>query len=394
MWTDPHPTFSRRERVLAVVLLLLAAAAPPPTSDSQLDQARAEEQRLSDASVRAAASQRDADNAVAAAAQRVAELSERRRAAEAKLRERAAAIAPLLPLAERLGLFPAETLLAVPAPPEQAIRGLTVLHGLMRTVELQAAQLRAELAQVQAAERALDEALPKLREAQAAQAVQSALLDRQFAVARATRARIEDAAADQARRSAAEASRAETVTAALETMAASRARTQALLEQDAERNGRQRRDQALAITRERQAQIAAPAGPGIRQGGGAILPVSGPVVRHWGDPTDAGPAHGIAFRAPPKGRVVSPCAGRVAFAGPFRSYGVLVILDCGAGYHFVLAGLDRLDTQAGDPVQPGEPLGSMPDWDPAQPGDRPALYVELRYDGRPVDPAPFLRPTS
>ena len=187
------------------------------------------------------------------------------------------------------------------------------------------------------------------------------------------------------------------MTAALETMATSRSRTQALLEQDAERAERQRREQALAIARQRQAQIAAPAGPGVRPLG-SVLPVSGPMVRRWGDPTDAGPAHGIAFRPPPKGRVVAPCAGRVAFAGPFRSYGVLVILDCGGGYHFVLAGLDRLDAQAGDPVQPGEPLGTMPDWDPAEPSDkagsRPALYVELRYDGRPLDPAPFLRPTS
>ncbi len=379
-------------RPLLLLLAALAAAAPAP--DPPLDQARADEQRLSDASVRAAANLREAENAVTEAAQRVAGLDERRRAAEARLRDRAAAIGPLLPLAERLGLFPAETLLAVPASPEQAIRGLTVLHGLIRTVERQAVELRAELAQVDAAQRALDAALPRLREAQAAQATQSALLDRQLALARATRSRIEDAAADQARRSAAEAVHAETVGAALETMAASRARTQALLEHDAERAERQRRDQALAITRQRQAQIAAPAGPGMRQGGGAVLPVSGPLVRRWGDPTEAGPAHGLAFRAPPKGRVVAPCAGRVAFAGPFRSYGVLVILDCGAGYHFVLAGLAALDTQPGDTVQPGEPLGTMPDWNPADTGARPALTVELRYDGRPVDPAPFLRPTS
>ncbi len=379
-------------RPLLLLLAALAAAAPAP--DPPLDQARADEQRLSDASVRAAANLREAENAVTEAAQRVAGLDERRRAAEARLRDRAAAIGPLLPLAERLGLFPAETLLAVPASPEQAIRGLTVLHGLIRTVERQAVELRAELAQVDAAQRALDAALPRLREAQAAQASQSALLDRQLALARATRSRIEDAAADQARRSAAEAVHAETVGAALETMAASRARTQALLEHDAERAERQRRDQALAITRQRQAQIAAPAGPGMRQGGGAVLPVSGPLVRRWGDPTEAGPAHGLAFRAPPKGRVVAPCAGRVAFAGPFRSYGVLVILDCGAGYHFVLAGLAALDTQPGDTVQPGEPLGTMPDWNPADTGARPALTVELRYDGRPVDPAPFLRPTS
>jgi septal ring factor EnvC (AmiA/AmiB activator) len=184
------------------------------------------------------------------------------------------------------------------------------------------------------------------------------------------------------------------VRAAIAAMAAAKARAQLLLRQDAERAERQRRDAALALARRREAQVAAPAGPGVRPGGGSVLPVAGPVVRRWGERTDAGPANGMAFRAPPMGRVVAPCAGRVAFAGPFRSYGVLVILDCGGGYHFVLAGLDRLDTDAGAAVRPGEPLGVMPDWDPAGTGKRPALYVELRHDGQPVDPAPFLRPHS
>jgi septal ring factor EnvC (AmiA/AmiB activator) len=114
-------------------------------------------------------------------------------------------------------------------------------------------------------------------------------------------------------------------------------------------------------------------------------------VRRWGDQTEAGPAQGLSFRAPPKARVVAPCAGRVAFAGPFRSYGVLIILDCGEGYHFVLAGLDRLDTEAGAAVREGEPLGMMADWDPTGAAPHPALYLELRRSGQPVDPAPFLR---
>lgn len=368
---------------------MAAAAAAEPTT---VDQSRAEEQRLSTALVEAAGKLRATETALLAAMQQVGELTERRREAEARLREREAAMAPLLPLAERLGLFPAETLLAVPAPPEQAVRGLSVLHGLMRTVELQAAGVRAELGRVAAAQGALDEALPRLRAAEAEQRRQAAFIDRQLALARAARSRIEDAAAEQARREQAEASRAESLGGVLDSMAASRERTQALLQQDAERAERQRREPALAITRQRQAQIAAPAGPGVQDG--AVLPVAGPVVRHWGEPTDAGPAHGIAFRAPPKGRVVAPCAGRVAFAGPFRSYGVLVIVDCGGGYHFVLAGLDRLDAEAGDKVQAGEPLGVMPDWTASDAGSRPALYVELRRAGRPVDPSPFLRAGS
>jgi septal ring factor EnvC (AmiA/AmiB activator) len=78
------------------------------------------------------------------------------------------------------------------------------------------------------------------------------------------------------------------------------------------------------------------------------------------------------------------------FAGPFRSFGLLLIVDCGGGYHFVLAGFDRLDVSVGRQVQAGEPVGVMADWNPARPGDRSTLYVELRHDGVPVNPSPWL----
>jgi septal ring factor EnvC (AmiA/AmiB activator) len=119
------------------------------------------------------------------------------------------------------------------------------------------------------------------------------------------------------------------------------------------------------------------------------------VVRTFGAATEAGPASGVSFRAPPNARVVSPCGGRVVFAGPFRSFGLLMIVDCGGGYDFVLSGLERLDAQVGQPVQPGEPVGVMPAWNPQNADEnRPSLYVELRKDGVAVNPAPFLRARS
>jgi septal ring factor EnvC (AmiA/AmiB activator) len=129
--------------------------------------------------------------------------------------------------------------------------------------------------------------------------------------------------------------------------------------------------------------------------GQLTAPVAGSVVRPYGSDTDAGPASGVVYQAPPNARVVSPCGGRVVFAGPFRSFGLLTIVDCGTGYHFVMSGLDRLDAQVGQNVQPGEPMGAMPGWDPQNPGTAPpTLYLELRKDGVPVDPAPFLRAHS
>lgn len=370
---------ARPPAIAALLVLLLGGAASPEPTETRSQ---------------AAAQVRRADEAVSEAAQKVSALEATKRAAQARLQERAAALTPLLPLAERLGMFPAETLLAMPVPPNQAMRGLSVLQTLARTVERQAAAARAEIAAVELAQREMDAALPQLRAVQAEQRLKATLLDREIEQARAERARTDDAAADEARRAAAEATRAETVGAALDAMAAARVRAEQLLARDAERAAAQRRTVALQLAQKRQAEVAAPRGPGVQPGGGALVPVAGPVVRRWGETTDAGPARGMAFRAPPNGRVVSPCTGRVAFAGPFRSYGVLVILDCGGKYHFVLAGLERLDVEAGAAVRPGDSVGSMPDWDPAIPGRRPVLYVELRRDGDPVDPAPYLRSGS
>ena len=112
------------------------------------------------------------------------------------------------------------------------------------------------------------------------------------------------------------------------------------------------------------------------------MPVAGAVAREFGAAGEAGPARGMTLAAGPRARVVAPCAGRVAFAGPFRSYGHLVIIDCGGGVHLVLARMERLDTATGERVLAGEPVGAMP-------AEQAQLYVELRRNGQPADPRGF-----
>ncbi len=110
------------------------------------------------------------------------------------------------------------------------------------------------------------------------------------------------------------------------------------------------------------------------------------MLRAFGAPAADGPATGLTFAAAAGTVVASPCAGRVAFAAPFRSYGQLVILECGGGYDLVLAGLGSISAVPGQRLRPGQPLGRM------GAADHSGLYVELRTNGRPVDPAPFLKP--
>jgi septal ring factor EnvC (AmiA/AmiB activator) len=125
--------------------------------------------------------------------------------------------------------------------------------------------------------------------------------------------------------------------------------------------------------------------------GARPMPAAGQVTRDFGSAGEGGAARGMTVSALPGARVVSPCGGKVVFGSSFRSYGLLLIVDCGDGYHFVLAGLDRLDASPGQRVLAGEPVGQLGAADKA--GDktgerngRVPLYLELRRSGRPVDP--------
>jgi septal ring factor EnvC (AmiA/AmiB activator) len=125
-----------------------------------------------------------------------------------------------------------------------------------------------------------------------------------------------------------------------------------------------------------------PRGP-QRLRAGLKLPTAGKIVRAFGTRDEAGvTSHGLTLAAAPESPVVAPQDGRVAFAGPFRGYGRIIILQHDGGYHSFLAGLDRIDIEAGQKVAAGEPLGALP----GKGESRPELYFEWRRGGEPVDP--------
>jgi septal ring factor EnvC (AmiA/AmiB activator) len=358
--------------------------------------AAAEALRLAHDRAEAAAKLRLVEANTQAAATRMDDLARRRSEAEQRLKERAEAMQPLLPLIERLSLYPMETLLAVPLPPDQALRGLLVLQGLARQLEAEAEALRRDQADLDAATEALRAEAPKLAEAEAAQKREADALDKEIADAHAARAAAEAEASRAASQAAAAAIKADSLRAALAALEAERRAEEARAHEDAVRAEKQRRNDDAQAAHEREAALARPAGAGAIAGSAAPHgqlqpPVVGVVVKSWGEETDGGPATGVSYHAPPGARVISPCGGRVVFAETFRSYGLLLIVDCGGGYHVVLAGFERLDVKLGQSVLAGEPVGVMPSWEPGSTARRPALYVELRHDGQPVNPAPWLR---
>jgi septal ring factor EnvC (AmiA/AmiB activator) len=137
-----------------------------------------------------------------------------------------------------------------------------------------------------------------------------------------------------------------------------------------------------------------PAMPFDAAKGSLRLPAQGRRVKRFGD-ADAtgGTVKGISLQTRAEARITAPADGWVVYAGEFRSYGQLLIINAGGGYHVLLAGMSRIDVSLGQFVLAGEPIAVMGNSAaPSQGVDdssRPVLYVEFRKDGRPIDPDPW-----
>ena len=125
-------------------------------------------------------------------------------------------------------------------------------------------------------------------------------------------------------------------------------------------------------------------------------PANGQHIREFGEKDDlGGTSQGISIATRPNAQVNSPADGWVVYAGPFRSYGQLLIINAGGGYHILLAGMERIDVQLGQFVLAGEPIAGMAAPRLASASGQgigsalPVLYIEFRKDGTSIDPAPW-----
>lgn len=131
------------------------------------------------------------------------------------------------------------------------------------------------------------------------------------------------------------------------------------------------------------------------------LPVAGTDVMDFGAPDGfGGVAEGQSFATRPSADVVAPADGWVVYKGPYLNYGQIVILNPGAGYTFVLAGLGKVSVDIGQFVLMGEPIGTMGSHTIGRTlvtsagVSRPTLYIELRKNDEPVDPSGWWAPHS
>jgi septal ring factor EnvC (AmiA/AmiB activator) len=123
--------------------------------------------------------------------------------------------------------------------------------------------------------------------------------------------------------------------------------------------------------------------------GGLLLPAHGAITVRYGERLDRGFADiskGVVIETRAGAQVVAPFDGRIAYAGPFRAYGLILIIEHGGRYHTLLAGMERIAASVGQWVLAGEPVAEMSKADQG----KPELYIELRRSGQPINPLPWL----
>lgn len=130
------------------------------------------------------------------------------------------------------------------------------------------------------------------------------------------------------------------------------------------------------------------------------FPVNGRKIRTFGGSDGVGGVEkGISLATRAGAQVTTPCDGWVVYAGPFRSYGQLLILNAGGGYHVLIAGMERISVNIGQFVLTGEPVATMGSTSQiasilATTASQPVLYVEFRKEGTPIDSGPWWAATE
>ena len=363
------------------------------------------EKHLKSTLIEATTKLQETEERAAAIEARLDALSEKEQKLTRSLDERRALIVEILVVLQRMGRKPPPALLARPQDILDAVRASLALGAVMPQMRAETDALMADLAALVTLRDGVRREQASLAEEKANLAAQREKLApmieaRQEALAAAQKAlKAEAARAEALARQAT--SLKDLITRMEAQSSAARRAAEAARKADEDRAAREarlsdeQRSKALATPFRDPARLA-PAAAFSDLKGKLLLPVSGPIVKRFGAVDDyGGKEKGLSIAARENGVVVAPCDGWIAFSGPYRSYGQLLIINAGGGYYVVLAGMNRTNVNVGQFVLAGEPLASMGDGAAqtaatiAIGAKQPILYVEFRKDGASIDSSPW-----
>lgn len=315
----------------------------------------------------------------------------------ASLRERKALLAEVLAALQRMGLNPPPAILVTPEDALSSVRSSILLSAVVPDMRDEMLVLVADLKELKRLKATYEAEREQLRTTLSGQKEEQVRLSLLLEEKKALEASKNSALAAEQQRAAELASKAANLQDLIGSIeqeiqsAREAAQTARLEAQRRIDEGRERAEkQALSSAR------ITPAYAFSDLAGKLSKPVSGRIITAFGDDDGYGSrTQGDTIEAAPGAYVTAPSDGWVLYAGPFRSYGQLLILNVGDDYHVVLAGMERIDVSQGQFVLAGEPVGAMGTIHlasvsaAAAANENPTLYVEFRKNGKPVDPGPW-----
>ncbi len=377
---------------------MAASAKANKQLEAEIADIRTDRAKLNAALIETATRLRDTEDRTRALEQRLQTLVASESAIRRSLDSRRGVIVEVFAALQRMGRRPPPAVLVRPEDMLEAVRASILLGAVLPELRLEAEVLASDLAE-----------LVRLKNAIAADRVSlgselSALTSEQDRLAALIEARqgriaeVERNLGSEREKTAELARQTGTLKELIDRMEKETAGAQRAAEEArkaAETQEKQAREQFAQAAFRDPARLA-PKVPFPEARGLLPRPVSGDTVRDFGASDGyGGTTRGISINTRPKAAIVSPADGWVAFAGPFRSYGRLLIINAGGGYYLLLAGMDQINVDVGQFVLAGEPVATMGDTSlvalagSAIEKNAPVLYVEFRKDGGSIDPGPW-----
>jgi murein hydrolase activator len=359
--------------------------------------AHREEEELSDKLVTLAMTASEQEQSLARADKRLKKLSTELAKAKLALAAKRNDLSKLLAGLQRLQQDPPPALVVNPDDVLQALRGAMMFSAVVPELRAKADALKADLKTLDDLKQKLE--AERLEHSQGLEALAqsrtelTALISQKQAAAEAANTDL----ATEREAAAALALKAETLRDLLAKLAEARAKAEEARLAEATRFATEQEKQIAAAKAKALAEANAPPPDFAGLKAKLRFPTTGEILSAFG--SDTGLGHtlpGLAIKTAPQARITSPLQGKIEFAGQFRSYGGLVIINAGQDYLVLLAGMDKILTSTGQSVKAGEPLGEM-GLKSAELAisndltnlDSPVLYVEFRKSTLPIDPSPW-----
>ena len=337
---------------------------------------------------------RDVETRIRDAEIRLARLHEREGGIRDSLHKRRVVLAEILAALQRIGRVPPPVILSRPDDAVAAIRGSIIAGALLPELRSEAEALANDLETLADLGREIEAGRERLKEQYAALGEEEARIDILIETRARQHSETQAALLSEQNKAARLAAEAQSLNALIEKLETGIASASVAAEKASRLPAKA--DAAEAIRRFSDSGRLAPAVRFVDARGLLPLPVAGtPVLSFGEDDGLGGTARGLSLEATPGARVVAPADGWVVYAGPFRSFGQVLIVNAGDGYHIVLAGMERIDSTLGQFVLAGEPVAIMGSRQLASLGNvehtsaKAILYVEFRKDGKAIDPAPW-----